>query len=254
MAGSYPPVLPFLEMIGSLRIATWLFVSAALAVSATAQVQLVVGEDGKKTIYNIPSRSHTSAGDLSWLAKQRNHRSVYDPVILRYCNKLGVDPVLAKAVIQVESDYDPLCISRRGARGLMQLMPETARRFRVAKIFDPEQNIRGGVEYLAVLLELFRNDLPKALAAYNAGENAVIRYGDIPPYDETITYVKRTLSVYYGKPYGGKAVFFAGGGGPKLKGGFGPGVRAATPISILSAALAASTQSVVPPLRYLGTR
>jgi soluble lytic murein transglycosylase-like protein len=224
-----------------------------LAVPASAQVHLAIGQDGKKTIYNIPSRSSGggAGGDLTWLARQRNRRSAYDAIILRHCSRAGVDPVLAKAVIQVESAYDPNCISNKGARGLMQLMPDTAHRFRVSRIFDPEDNIRGGVEYLAFLLETFSNDLPTALAAYNAGENAVIRYGGIPPYDETTSYVRRALTVYYGKPYGGQSVFFAKGSrGPKLKGGFRSASQ--TPLSFLSAAVAAP--GVIPSLRYLGTR
>ena len=102
----------------------------------------------------------------------------------------------------------------------MQLIPETAHRYGVANVFDPDQNIRGGVRYLADLLEMFSNDLPHTLAAYNAGENAVIRYGGIPPYEETSTYVKRAMTVYYGRPYG-EATWFAGHrDGMKLRGGF----------------------------------
>jgi soluble lytic murein transglycosylase-like protein len=215
--------------------------------SASAQVSLVV-RNGKKIIYNVPSGSSRS-GDLTWLARQRDRSTIYDAIINRHCDRLGVDPVLAKAVIQVESGYDPHCISRKGARGLMQLMPETARRFGVSRIFDPEQNIRGGVTYLAVLLQMFSNDLPKTLAAYNAGENAVVRYSGIPPYSETVTYVARALTVYYGRPYG-EATGFAGHGGAKLKGGFGASAR--DPLALLAAA-AEATPHVLPALRYLGT-
>ncbi len=144
-----------------------------------------------------------------------------------------------RAVIQVESNFDPKCISRRGARGLMQLMPETARRYGVLNVFDPEENIRGGVHYLADLLQLFPKDLPRALAAYNAGENAVLKYAGIPPFNETATYVKRALTVYYGAPYG-QATWFPGAkGGRKLAGGFSS--QLLTPIAAL------------PGMRYLGT-
>ena len=137
----------------------------------------------------------------------------------RHSAQFGVDPILVRAVIQVESDFNPRCISRRGARGLMQLMPETARRYGVRSIFDPEENIRGGIHYLADLLGLFPRDLPRVLAAYNAGENAVARYSGIPPFEETTTYIKRALTVYYGRPWG-DAVWFRGSqGGPKLAGG-----------------------------------
>jgi soluble lytic murein transglycosylase-like protein len=210
----------------------------ACAVSATAQVQLTVRRDGTKVITNVGSGG-ARVSDYAWLAKQRNRRSVYDRIIERHSDNYGVDPILVRAVIQVESNFDPKCVSRRGARGLMQLMPETAKRYGVRNIFDPEENIRGGVHYLSDLVQMFPHDLPRTLAAYNAGENAVVRYAGIPPYDETTTYVKRALTVYYGAPYG-QATWFPGAkGGRKLAGGFGPAVLA--PIAAL------------PGMRYLGT-
>lgn len=218
-----------------------------LAGTGSAQVSLVI-RNGRKIIYNVPSGS-TRSGDLTWLARQHDRSTIYDSIINRHCDRLGVDPVLAKAVIQVESGYDPRCISSKGARGLMQLMPGTARRFGVSKIFDPEQNIRGGVTYLAVLLQMFSNDLPKTLAAYNAGENAVVKHGGIPPYSETMTYVARALTVYYGRPYGG-ATGFPGHSGAKLKGGFGAARQ--DPLAFLAVA-ADATPRVMPALRYLGT-
>ena len=204
-----------------------------------AQVQVIVGADGRKTISNFGVFSAHS-GDLRWLAKQRNRRSPYDAIIDRHAVAYGVDPVLVRAVIQVESDFDPQCVSNRGARGLMQLMPETARRYGVRSIFDPEENIRGGVRYLGDLLGMFHNDLPRALAAYNAGEGAVLKYAGIPPYSETMTYVKRALTVYYGQPYG-QATSFAGNRNAKLKGGF-----MAKVVDPLAAA-------VLPGMHYLGT-
>jgi soluble lytic murein transglycosylase-like protein len=89
----------------------------------------------------------------------------------------------------VESNYNPLAISPKGAQGLMQLMPDTARRFGVANAFDPIDNIRGGARYLKYLLDLYHGDQRLALAAYNAGEGAVQKYGDVPPYPETLNYV-----------------------------------------------------------------
>jgi len=171
-----------------------------IAVPAAGQLQVHVGPDGRKVITNIGTSRHAS--DDQWLAKQRNRRSRYDAMIDRYADRYDVDPVLVRAVILVESAFDPNCVSRRGARGLMQLMPETAARYGVKRIFDPDENIRGGVHYLSDLMQLFPNDLPRVLAAYNAGENAVIRYAGIPPYQETATYVKRALTVYYGTPWG----------------------------------------------------
>src|SRR5687767_8871795 len=192
------------------------------AASVDAEVKMATRRDGRKVIYNVGEAPRGSRGsDLNWLAARHDRRSKYDQFIEHYSAKYGVDPTLVRAVIQVESDFDPLCVSHKGARGLMQLMPATAKRFGVTKVHDPEQNIHGGVRYLAYLLELF-GDMPRALAAYNAGEGAVMKYGGIPPYQETSTYVVRAMTVYYGRPYGTGAMTIAGRrGGPKLKGGFG---------------------------------
>ncbi len=213
-----------------MRVLTaWVMGVAMLAGAAQAQVRLTVKRDGTKVITNFGDTKRGS--DLSWLAKQHDRRTKYDAIIERYSAKYRVDPTLVRAVIQVESDFNVACISSKGARGLMQLMPETAKRFGVGKIHDAEQNIHGGVKYLAYLTQMFPNDLPRALAAYNAGENAVIRHGGIPPYSETQNYVKRAMTVYYGRPYGGLGggLSIAGRrGGPKLRGGFGkPSVVAA---------------------------
>jgi len=201
-------------------------------------VQLTVAKDGSKLITNFGGMGKGRSSDLAWLAKQRNKRTKYDPIINRYADRFGIDPVLVRAVIQVESSFDPRCVSHRGAKGLMQLMPETAERYGVKSIFDPEQNIGGGVHYLSDLLQMFPRDLPRALAAYNAGENAVLKYAGIPPYDETMTYVKRALTVYYGAPYGQATWFPAGKGERKLAGGFGGSML--SPIAL-------------PGMHYLGT-
>ncbi|WP_425497786.1 lytic transglycosylase domain-containing protein [Lysobacter arvi] len=103
----------------------------------------------------------------------------------------GVDEAVVRAVIHAESAYNPNAISRVGAQGLMQLMPATARRFGVVNVFDIRQNIRGGVQYLAWLLQRFDGNLVLAAAGYNAGEGAVDRYRGVPPYDETQRYVQR---------------------------------------------------------------
>jgi len=102
----------------------------------------------------------------------------------------GVDPLLVDSVIRVESNYNPLAVSPKGAEGLMQLIPATARRFGVTNSFDVKENIEAGVTYLRYLLDMFGDDR-LAVAAYNAGESAVMRYGDVPPYRETMNYVSR---------------------------------------------------------------
>jgi soluble lytic murein transglycosylase-like protein len=110
----------------------------------------------------------------------------------------GLDPHLVLAVIAAESAFDKTAVSPKGAQGLMQLMPQTASRFGVTNAFDPEQNLRGGMTYLAWLIEQFRGDLDLALAGYNAGEGAVEQYRGIPPYQETREYVRRIRSAYRG--------------------------------------------------------
>ena len=113
----------------------------------------------------------------------------------------GVDPRLVDALVRVESDYDPRAVSRKGAVGLMQLMPATAKRLSVSDPFDPEANVRGGVREFSRLLNRYSGNLQFALAAYNAGEGAVAKYSGIPPYRETRNYVSRILTIYTGKPY-----------------------------------------------------
>ncbi|MDP4028701.1 MAG: lytic transglycosylase domain-containing protein [Gallionella sp.] len=120
----------------------------------------------------------------------------YAPLVAEAAQTYRIDAALLHAVISAESGYNPVAVSRKGAAGLMQLMPETARRYGVENSFDPAQNIRGGAQYLGYLLQLFGNNTELALAAYNAGENAVIRHGySIPPYRETLGYVPKVLKL-----------------------------------------------------------
>jgi soluble lytic murein transglycosylase-like protein len=107
-----------------------------------------------------------------------------------------LDPALIRAVIQVESNFNRKAISPKGAQGLMQLMPATVWRFAVGDVYDPHENIGAGARYLRRLLDMFQGDLTLALAAYNAGENAVLRYKGVPPYAETRDYVTKVLSLY----------------------------------------------------------
>ncbi len=108
----------------------------------------------------------------------------------------GLDPMMVNAVIKVESGFNPKAISNRNAQGLMQLIPTTAERFGVQNSFDPVQNLFGGIAYLRYLLQMFSGDLSKAWAAYNAGEAAVIRNKGIPPFEDTIQYVRMLLAMY----------------------------------------------------------
>jgi soluble lytic murein transglycosylase len=119
-----------------------------------------------------------------------------DGLIEAFAAEHGIDSALIRAVIQAESNFNHRAVSRKGAQGLMQLMPATIGRLSVGDAFDPHENIGAGVRYLRQLLDQFEGDLTLALAAYNAGENAVLRYRGVPPYPETRDYVKKVLSQY----------------------------------------------------------
>jgi soluble lytic murein transglycosylase-like protein len=120
----------------------------------------------------------------------------FDEYIRQAATLYQIPEELVRAVIRVESGFDPRAVSRTNARGLMQLMPQTAERMLVSDVFDPRQNIFGGVRYLRVLANLFNGDIELTLAGYNAGENAVIQHGGIPPYEETRQYVVKVLQYY----------------------------------------------------------
>ena len=119
----------------------------------------------------------------------------YDNLISRLGREHSVEPALVKAVIAAESNFDPKAVSRKGAQGLMQLMPGTARLLGVEDAFEPEQNVSGGTRYLRKMLTRY-GDMTRALAAYNAGPEAVDRYRGVPPYPETQDYVDRVLTYY----------------------------------------------------------
>lgn len=121
--------------------------------------------------------------------------TAYDRLIQRTAARYALDPALLKAVMHAESGFNPQALSPKGASGLMQLMPQTAQRFGVSDVFDPAQNVRGGARYLRILLRQFSGDARLALAAYNAGEHAVLRHQGIPPYPETRQYVRKVLSL-----------------------------------------------------------
>lgn len=120
----------------------------------------------------------------------------YHPIILAASSKHQVDPALVKAIIKAESGYNPAAVSRKGAVGLMQLMPATASDLGVKDLFDPELNIHGGVKYLKQLLLRYEGNLVLAIAAYNAGIGNVRKYEGIPPYKTTRYYVKKVLEYY----------------------------------------------------------
>lgn len=154
-----------------------------------------------------PGRSGRLSGNPGWFAgpharrsgsaSAERHRMEYAGVIRDAASRHGLDPALLHAVIQAESAYNPGAVSHKGAMGLMQLMPGTAARYGVRNPFDPVDNIGGGARYLSDLMDMFQSDVALAVAAYNAGENNVIKYGNrIPPFPETRHYVSKVLANY----------------------------------------------------------
>ena len=170
-----------------------------LPAPGAADIYRMVDRDGVVHFSNVPTNGN---GSWKMIIKERRvhfdsniatNFDKYAEEISRASQKYNVDYNLVKAVIKAESNFNPKAVSRTGARGLMQLMPGTADYLQVDDSFHPEKNIDGGVRYLRYLLNLFNDNLQFALAAYNAGENAVLRHRGIPPYQETRTYVQRVL-------------------------------------------------------------
>src|SRR6266850_1057570 len=150
--------------------------------------------------YSPSSQPLTHTTNMNWtgtLSGFTTGDATIDSYILESGRRNRVDPLLLYAIMHQESTFKPRAMSNKGARGLMQLMPGTAQRFGVTSIWDPRQNIEGGTRYMRFLLDLFNNDVKLALAGYNAGEGAVMKYGyNIPPYSETQEYVRR-ISMRY---------------------------------------------------------
>jgi soluble lytic murein transglycosylase-like protein len=168
-------------------------------VTAQAQIVRYQGPDGRLYFTNLPlspASTPTVVTRPTLSATRLVTQAPVLPLIQRLAQQYSVDPQLVQAIITVESNFDPHAVSRAGAQGLMQLMPDTAARYRVEDPFDPHANIEGGIRYLRDLLRLFPGDLRHVLAAYNAGEGAVQQYGGIPPYPETQRYVERVLTLY----------------------------------------------------------
>ena len=138
------------------------------------------------------------AASLMSEASAEGGRQRYGVLVRDAAEKHGLDEKLIHSIIQVESGYNPAAVSSTGAVGLMQLIPETASRYGVMDIFDPQQNIDAGVRYLKDLFSLYRNDLRSVLAAYNAGPEAVKKHKGVPPFPETTRYIRKVLRLYKG--------------------------------------------------------
>ena len=183
--------------------AAWLL-AAALGLlffpcATKADIYTFVDEKGVMHFSNVPNDSRFKLIRSNRLSRTKSKKVAprqCTPHINRAARHYGVDPCLVKAVIKAESNFNCLAVSKKGARGLMQLMPATARDMRVANPFDPEDNIFGGTRYLRKMLDLFQGNVKLALAAYNAGPERVKALGDIPPFPETMNYVDRVLRHY----------------------------------------------------------
>ena len=155
-----------------------------------------VPDDNRYKLLALSSHDITQSGD-HYDPVVLARATQYDSIIEKAAVSAAVEPNLLRAVIVVESGFNSRAVSKRGAVGLMQLMPATASRFGVANRYDPIQNIRGGAAYLKFLMDRFGHDMRLALAAYNAGEEAVDRNGgQIPPFSETMAYVPRVMKIY----------------------------------------------------------
>lgn len=159
-----------------------------------------VDENGVTHFTNVPTSPEYQVVSLPELRKfspaPATAAGSYEQMIRTASRIYGLDHRLVRAVIKAESNFDPGAVSHKGAMGLMQLMPETARDMGVKDPFDPLQNIFGGVRYLKFLMDRFDNSLFLALAAYNAGPEAVVKHGGIPPFEETNAYLRRVLRYY----------------------------------------------------------
>lgn len=168
----------------------------APSVLADAQVYEYVSPTGIVNLTNVPA----DARFKEFKSPARPHRAVSDmeleQAVARAARQQKVSPALLLAVMKAESDFNPMVISKAGAVGLMQLIPETAIRHGVRNLYDTEDNVVGGAKHLRYLLDRFHGKLRLALAAYNAGERKVDQYGKIPPYKETQLYVKKVMGYY----------------------------------------------------------
>ncbi len=180
---------------------------AASGGDSAAQIQSKVGKDGVLELSNSGTKRQGKRGAsgskkkpgvraVMPVAASSTSKSRYDAHIREAAHLYHLPEPLIRAVIKVESNFDPRAVSPANAQGLMQMLPSTAERMMVTDIFDPRQNILGGSRYLRVLANTFNGDLQLTIAGYNAGEGAVAKYGGIPPYAETQDYVVKVLSYY----------------------------------------------------------
>ncbi len=185
--------------LGVVTLNALLFVAGAIVGSIPKPAEPSLWSGGLSARRPIPAAEAAAAPQVvvkRYAPPSLNVR--FEPLIQRAAERHNLSPVLVAAVTRVESDFDPLELSHKNARGLMQVIPATGRRFGVGpeELYDPERNIAAGTAYLAWLLDRYRGDVDLALAAYNAGEGAVDKYRGIPPYRETQEYVRKVRRAY----------------------------------------------------------
>ena len=201
MHNTFSLIMPSLQRHAAIGLTTTVIVgisSLVYSVPTTAtEIYQFIGPNGSISLTNVPSDSRYRKIEVE---SSRFHATLseqeLEPVIRRHSSQHRLHPALIRAVIKAESGFDPRAVSRSGAIGLMQLMPQTAVRLDVRDMYDPDDNVGGGTKYLRQLLDRFHGNLPLALAAYNAGENAVDHYQALPPFDETRQYVRKVLRYY----------------------------------------------------------
>ena len=249
------PERRFGQRRGAIALAAGLAILAATV--SEAQIYTRRTANGVIEATNIPDEPGfrlTYAGKGTLIHSRSFRRIAYsgqfDRDIRDAASVFGVGADLVKAVIAVESEFDPLAVSSKGAQGLMQLMPFTARRFGVVNAFDARQNIFGGVQYLKLLLDLFSGDVSLALAGYNAGENAVLRYKGVPPYKETQGYVRKIQGLLGGTGSGYWAKAPRGGDAPTPVTGYAPSNSALRSSLRATAPTSRAAKAAVKPRTY----
>jgi len=189
-------LLIYVIVTGAMTLLVWTEGRTAMFICKNAR--------GETQFTNVPSMPGCSevmlkgvaVGRVSLGRSKTYNPEQYDREISRVARKYKVDPLLIKAIIHTESDFDHRAVSKRGARGLMQLMPDTARELHVRDSFNARQNIDAGTRYFKRLLDMFKGNVRLSLAAYNAGPRLVQELNDVPPFPETVRYVKKVLDQY----------------------------------------------------------